>query len=65
MVIKKFMENLLIYFFSSFLISFKIFSRSFNVDILRLVFAFVAFVGFVVAGSFATSGCGVGSRIGI
>ena len=65
MVIKKFMGNLLIYFFSSFLISFKNFSRSFNVDILRLVFAFVAFVASVVAGSFATSGCGVGSRIGI
>ena len=65
MVIKKIKGNLLIYFFSSFLSAFKNFSRSFNVDILRLVFAFVAFVGSVVAGSFATSGCGVGSRIGI
>ena len=62
---EKIMWNLPIYYFSSFLISFKIFSRSFNVNILRLVFAFAAFVGSVVSGSFATSGSGVGSRSGI
>ena len=62
MIMKNFMWNLPIYYFSSFLISFKIFSGSFNVDILRLVFTFAAFVGSVVASSFATSGSGVGSR---
>ena len=61
---EKIMWNLPIYYFS-FLISFKNFSRSFNVNILRLVFAFAAFVGSVVSGSFATSGSGVGSRSGI
>ena len=65
-------------FFSSFLISLKDFSWNFNVDILCLVFAFVAFfffffgsvaAGASVAGSFATSGyvsgSGVGSCVGI
>ena len=62
-------------FFSSFLNSLKDFSWNFNVDILCLVFAFVAFFfGSVVAcasvaGSFATSGyvsgSGVGSCVGI
>ena len=48
-------------FFCSFLISFKKILRNFNEDILRLVFAFHAFVAIV--GSVA--GSGVGSRVGI
>ena len=46
------------YFFSSFWISFKKFSRNFNEDILRLVLAFIAFVG-----SVATSGVGSSVRV--
>ena len=58
-------------FFSSFLISFKHFSRNFNKDVLRLVSTFVASVAFVafVTGSFAifgsVAGSGTGSRVGI
>ena len=53
-----FTESLLIYVFSSlFMISINNSSNNFNENILRLVFAFVAFVG-----SVATCGClaGVG-----
>ena len=48
---------MLFYILYSFLISFQKFSRSFNEDILRLVFAFVGFFATSnsVAGSFATS----------
>ena len=61
-MIKKFMKYLLIYIFSSFLISFKNFSCNFNEDIFRLVFAFVGFIAFI--GSVATSGSVAGSGIG-
>ena len=77
MIIKKIIKYLLIYIFSSFLVSLKTFSRNFNEDILRLVFTFVAFAAVVgsvatsgsIAGSFPISGSlfgsGVGSRVGI
>ena len=45
MIIEKLVKYLLM-FFSLFLTSFKNFLRSFNEDILRLVFPFVAFVAF-------------------
>ena len=54
MITKKFIK----YFFSSFLISFKKFSRNFNDYILHLVCAFFAFLGF-----FATSGFAAGSGV--
>ena len=59
-MIKIFSKYLLFNFFSSFLLSFKNSLRNFNQDILRLVFAFVAFVG-----SVATSGFVAGSRVRI
>ena len=77
MIIKKIIKYLLIYIFSSFLVSLKTFSRNFNEDILRLVFTFVAFAAVVgsvatsgsIAGSFPISGSlfgsDVGSRVGI
>ena len=77
MIIKKIIKHLLIYIFSSFLVSLKTFSRNFNEDILRLVFTFVAFAAVVgsvatsgsIAGSFPISGSlfgsDVGSRVGI
>ena len=39
------------FFFSSFLVSFKNYSCNFKGEILRLVFAFAAFVTFVVSGA--------------
>ena len=59
MIIKKFIKYLLIYTFSSFLISLKKFSHNFNEEILHLVFALVA-----GSGSFATSGSVAGSGVG-
>ena len=51
---------MLIYYFSSFLISFKNFSHNSYENILWLVFAFVAFVGSVAtSGSVAASGVGL------
>ena len=72
MIIKKIIKYLLIY--ASFLTTFNFFLRNYNGDILRLVFAFVAFVGsFPISGSAACSlatsgsapGSGVDSRAGI
>ena len=54
MITKKFIK----YFFSSFLISFKKFSRNFNDYILHLACASFAFLGF-----FATSGFAAGSGV--
>ena len=50
-------------FFSSFLISFENSSRNFNGNILRLFFAFVAFLGSVATSGFV-AGSGVGWRVG-
>ena len=70
MIIKKIIKYLLIIFSSSFLISFTNISRNFKEDILRLVFAIVAFVGSAatygsIDGSFGTSGSVSGSGVGI
>ena len=51
-------------FFSSFLTLFKNSSRNFNEDILRLIFAFLYFVG-SVATSGSVAGSGISSRDGI
>ena len=69
MIIKKFIKYLLIYTFSSFLISLKKFSHNFNEEILHLVFALVAGSGSFatsgsVTGSFVTSGSVAGSGVG-
>ena len=77
MIIKKFIEYLLMYIFSSISISFKNLLRNFNENVLLLDFAFDAVVDFVgsdaipgsTTGPFATSGyvagSGVSSRPGI
>ena len=57
-MIKILSTYLLIYIFSSFLILLKNYLRNFNEDILRLVFAFIAFFGSVACS-------GVDSRVGI
>ena len=62
-MIKKIIKNMLIYYFSSFLISFKNVSRNYYENILWLIFPFVTFVGSVAtSGSVAASG--VGLRVG-
>ena len=59
MIIKKLITYLLIYIFSSLLISFKIISCNFNEYVFHLSFAFIAFIGSAAtSGSVASSGVG-------
>ena len=64
MIIKKLITYLLIYIFSSLLISFKIISCNFNEYVFHLSFAFIAFIG-SAATSGSVAGSGVGSSVEI